>query len=78
MHYLPSPEELHLSQGVPRCPKVSQGVPRCPKVSQGVPRCPKVSQGAQGQGVPSEPLLSESWQNDSQYSRLEHDKTLWI
>ena len=45
MHYLPSPEELHLSQGVPRCPKVSQGVPRCPKVSQGVPRCPKVPKG---------------------------------
>ena len=35
MHYLPSPEELHLSQGVPRCPKVSQGAPRCPKVPKG-------------------------------------------
>ena len=43
--------ELHLSQGVPRCPKVPKG-----------------------QGVPSEPLLSESWQNDSQYSRLEHEE----
>ena len=36
MHYLPSPEELHLSQGVPRCPKVPKGKVCLPSHS-----CPK-------------------------------------